>query len=485
MGKKKAIKSFKRFSETATMHGLYKIGHSPTRWSRLLWTVVVAGLFAGFVVEIVKLFKEHYSYKTYVKLDKQTLSKMEFPSVTICEANNFRLSVFKKFLPNVETLVQQTNFMGLQMDQIYTPRNFHLFQHLDMLRKNISVVKELSSTYYANKTLFHDWCTWSSVFNCKVPDDFADYFYMAQVGFCKTFNPKGKYVQISPGNRFGLTLKLFIDQTDKVPYFTDYGAGVLVMIHPKDVYPNPFSEGMLVQTGHVTRISLKKVISYRKKSPYPSKCSDGKGIFQVFPGAYTVNNCQYSCAIKLTLEKCGDIELAYKYHKPAEFAKSMGVLKKTNISNTNMIKCYQSLVQKFLNNKLACNCPAACKEERIFTSATSTQWPQPADMGYYKPIVAKLMNKSSVTNEEVHNGMVFLEIYYDELSIDIISEEVASIWTKVVSNVGGQLGLWLGASIFSLIEIIGYLSTSIVRLYDLKVGPSSKQKDKDIPDISL
>ena len=467
-------KSFKQFTETATVHGLYKIGHSSSTLKRAAWTIVVVGLFGALVYQLTLLLIDHFSYKTYTEIDKITATTMQFPSVTICHTNNFKLSEFKKIVPNIKELVEKTRNKSILFNSIIPIRSSDVARYEKVFKSNSTLNKQLSSTPGALQWKFMDWCTWTSVIECKYPDDFADFFYVSSMGFCTTFNPKGKYTQISAGHAFGLELKLFVDQSDKVPTLVEGSGGVTVMVHPKEIYPNPMSEAMLIPTGFQTRIALKKTVHHRQKSPYSSNCTDGKGIFQIHPGNYTVKNCQYTCFMKAALEICGDREAAYQYHKPIQYAESLKRFKSKNVSDISIGACFRQIYDKYLQNKLKCDCPPSCIEHRIHRTASSAQWPQLADMEYYRPLIAKFTNKTTVSNQDVYNSLVSLQIYYEELGHDEIREQVASPLSKLASNIGGQFGLWLGASFFSVTEVIVYLFTSVVRVYQHKIRPAKE-----------
>jgi len=43
-----------------------------------------------------------------------------------------------------------------------------------------------------------------------------------------------------------------------------------------------------------------------------------------------------------------------------------------------------------------------------------------------------------------------LEIYYEQMSYEILSESESYLFVNFMSDVGGQAGLWLGASILTL-----------------------------------
>jgi hypothetical protein len=57
----------------------------------------------------------------------------------------------------------------------------------------------------------------------------------------------------------------------------------------------------------------------------------------------------------------------------------------------------------------------------------------------------------------VQKSIVSVNIFYGSLSYTLSEEEVACDWVCVVSNIGGTLGLFMGAGILSLAEIVEVL----------------------------
>lgn len=458
-------RSFKQFSETATIHGLYQIGHAEGVLRRVVWGTIFLSLFGVLLGTAIVTFRDFFTHKSYTEVESKTQGPMEFPSVTICHANNFRLSAFGDYKAEIKALLKSTRERSLGTKSIIPAMNSDIFTAMTAMFTNSSIIKQMSSTPDALQWNFDDWCTFSYSSECKYPDDFKDFFYHSLNGFCKTLDFKGKRKQVAPGLIFGLGLKLFIDQQDKVPLASDNGGGVIVMVHPRDVYPNPFAKGILLPTGSESFISLTKLVFKRLKKPYKSNCTDGKGHFQIYPGKYSVINCQYSCHVRNMMEQCGYIEQAYKYHKPKEFAESLKRLKKVPNNLTDVRQCMNTI---FSDN---CDCPAACNEEKLMTTVSSTQWPNPASMSYYKSLIANFTKRKNITDSEVSQSVLSLKVFFDELGYDVVSELPANKWPQLLSNIGGQMGLWIGASVFSLFEVIIFFVRLCVRSIKRRVGP--------------
>ena len=473
--------TFKRFSEISTMHGLYRIGHSDGLLRRVAWGIVVTALFASVIALTTMTLKEHFSHVYFTEMEKVTEGSMIFPSVTICHANNFKLSAFRSKADNLtelmKRLIDSTITHSLNVGEIIPPTGSEVAKEFAKAYINSTVIRQLSATPDALYWNFEDWCKFSLRSACNYSRDFHDYFFSSTSGFCKTFNLNKTYIQIAPGYAFALNMKLYIDEWDKLPLLNDNGAGVIVMIHPQDIYPNPYTEGILLPLGFESQISIRKLAFSRLKSPYKSNCTDGKGAFLIYPGRYTVQNCQYSCILKYLLETCGYHESAYEYHRPKEYAKSLKISREKNYSTTEMYGCIRTVFSEGTASKIqGCSCQPACFEEKILTKTTYAQWPHPSAAEYYRKLVSNFTNRKDMTKEQLYQSLVSLRVFFDELGYDSIREKPRSTFTSLLSQIGGQFGLWIGASIFSVTEILIFIFNTVIFAWKRKVDPEKERE---------
>ena len=56
--------------------------------------------------------------------------------------------------------------------------------------------------------------------------------------------------------------------------------------------------------------------------------------------------------------------------------------------------------------------------------------------------------------EDVENGIVKLNIYYDSLTYTESTESVSINFVSLFSSIGGFMGLFLGMSVMTLVEIL-------------------------------
>ena len=68
-----------------------------------------------------------------------------------------------------------------------------------------------------------------------------------------------------------------------------------------------------------------------------------------------------------------------------------------------------------------------------------------------------------------------LDIFYQELSYEEIQQNIAFEFLSLLSEVGGFLGLLLGASVLTVCELVDYISLTFAKKMNTqrKVAPSS------------
>ncbi|KAK6031479.1 Amiloride-sensitive sodium channel [Ostertagia ostertagi] len=68
--------------------------------------------------------------------------------------------------------------------------------------------------------------------------------------------------------------------------------------------------------------------------------------------------------------------------------------------------------------------------------------------------------KNFLQSDDRHAAM--LEIYYEQMSYEVLRESESYSIVNLVSDIGGQMGLWLGASVLTAVEIVIFLFNIVV-----------------------
>ena len=262
-------------------------------------------------------------------------------------------------------------------------------------------------------------------------------------GLCYTFNPDGRFFQYVGGKSFGLHIGLFVNTTKNKAKWVE------VSLHQQDEFPFPFLDGIVISPGFSTDIALKMRKILRRQSPYPSHCTLEEKEHLLFPGKYTSENCEVTCYMEETINSCKTTlpweSLLYfsKVNKPKLLKNAIDFVEGKCISNNN---------SSLLALLAQCNCRVPCNEVKFEKM-----------LSFIKTGYDKLSE---------------VKIYFQDLSNEVITETPVWSFTKLLSDIGGMTGIWLGASVLSIIEMfILFLNTPV---YLLRNRRGINQKTEEI-----
>ncbi len=70
-----------------------------------------------------------------------------------------------------------------------------------------------------------------------------------------------------------------------------------------------------------------------------------------------------------------------------------------------------------------------------------------------------------ILQQSFEKNFARLEIYYEALNFEKISESAAYDFASLVSDFGGSIGLWLGWSLFAVFELLQFLYCCLEALF--------------------
>ena len=457
----------------STIHGLSKIEKSKHWTVKLLWSAVILSLGAASIANIYNLAAEYFKRRTYLLVEEHANHTAKFPSVTICNANNFQRSKVGDLVEDLEARFQHLLNISLEKGVVVNLLNLPRAQTFMDQRSFASAKATQSASDWLFLESIEGWCRFGLFKTCN-QSDFKDYFFGLESGFCKTFNPDGKFTQVVVGSYGGLLLTLYLNQDDYMRLLPfDNGAGVFVKVHPQDVFPYPTNDWLAVEPGTQTQISIEQKIMLREQKPYKSECVN-RDEDLIYPGRYHVNNCLQSCYHLKLYDRCGIVEASVLYHLKQKGKKFPSLPR--NIAE-NPAACGLEFYANLTANKVFCDCPLPCYEETFKLTATSSRWPAEADMQYYKPVLSKVLNRTNLSKDFINSNFLQLKVYFKSLSYQKVTEVPAMNFFSLVAGIGGSLGLFIGASFFSIFEFLTFIVAALFGRYHKRIGHLDGDRD--------
>ncbi|KAG8513500.1 Amiloride-sensitive sodium channel subunit gamma [Galemys pyrenaicus] len=228
-------------------------------------------------------------------------------------------------------------------------------------------------------------------------------FHHPMYGNCYTFNNRENETILSTsmgGSEYGLQVILYINEEEYNPFLV-LSTGAKVIVHRQDEYPFIEDVGTEIETAMATSIGMHLTESFKLSEPYSHCTEDG-----------------------------------------------------SDVPIKNIYKAAYSL-QAFIREELGCQsvCREACSFKEWTLTTSLAQWPSTVSEKWLLSVltwdqgqqIKKKLNKTDLAK---------LLIFYKDLNQRSIMESPANSIEMLLSNFGGQLGLWMSCSVVCVIEII-------------------------------
>ncbi|CAF1442690.1 unnamed protein product [Rotaria sp. Silwood1] len=268
--------------------------------------------------------------------------------------------------------------------------------------------------------------------------------------------------------------------------------GMIAMVHDNAQLPLIDSAGMALATGFKHRITYtKKIISYLR-SPY-STCNDEippmmQAMFDNYQGAeygYSEDICYELCTEVFTYQQCGCIN-PIQWNSRLIFLPETKEMIMAPLCNTSD-KCYSDAAHVFLTSsslldKYCSYCPQQCLVTDF--NIKSSLWKAPPTwlMDDIKTFVENSeiplpIDWSTNWRSYIDSSYLSIDLVHESTLIENYTQTATMSAVDVLSNVGGQTGLWIGVSFLSIMELAEMLYRLARYQYHTIRRPHNRTKD--------
>ncbi|XP_065114673.1 acid-sensing ion channel 1C isoform X7 [Paramisgurnus dabryanus] len=467
------------FANSSTLHGMSHIfayGHMTFR--RFLWTLSFLGSLGLLLFVCMDRVYYYFEFPHVTKLDEVAAPNLTFPAVTFCNLNEFRFSkITKNDLYHVGELLALLN-------EKYQIANPHLAEPdvLAMLKEKANFVnfkpKSFNMTDFYNRT-GHDisdmllQCTFRG--DPCLPQNFSTIY--TRYGKCYTFNSgldgNPLLTTLKGGTGNGLEIMLDIQQDEYLPVWgdtdeTSYEAGIKVQIHSQDEPPFIDQLGFGVAPGFQTFVSCQQQLLQYLPPPW-GDCRSSAMDSEYF-STYSITGCRIDCETRYLLENCN----CRMVHMPGT----------STVCTPEQYKDCADPALDFLVEKdnNYCVCETPCNMTRYGKELSMVKIPSKASAKY----LAKKFNK---TEQYIGDNILVLDIFFEALNYEKIEQKKAYEVAGLLGDIGGQMGLFIGASVLTILEIFDYLyevfKDKVLGSFLRKRRPHRSASDNlDFPEIS-
>eukprot|EP00112_Aurelia_sp_Birch-Aquarium-sp1_P016597 Seg378.11 transcript_id=Seg378.11/GoldUCD/mRNA.D3Y31 product="Acid-sensing ion channel 1" protein_id=Seg378.11/GoldUCD/D3Y31 len=412
-----------------TIHGFGKIFTHKKVFGRVIWAIIFLSSCAFLFLQLFALLQKFARRDFVTKIEIERTQELDFPTITICDTDKVKAPVVKNF--SGKCLPNQAG-------------NEDLFEYGCKLF--------LAGMKYA--------CIFDSSRKCSFPDDFTP---ALNPSYCYSINKNGLFRQKGANRLYGLEMLTFknssefkaVDNDGMHPLrLSQEKRGLFLKVHSPSVNIGiSADEAIPLVSGYYTEVVLKKTVYVRLTHPYDTNCSSFSSVKNIFGGNYTVRNCFAACILHFMYRECGNVLPPFwRYMPPEEYPRLQ------NLSKAFL--CFQRVYDE--SSKLECDCPPPCYEEKYETKVTIS----PLIHSHFTPKLMKELRKrlnipENVAIESFKPHIARLSVFYESLVTEKHIEQELYDVESLLSDFGGLMGLLVGASVISLVELIWLIVTSI------------------------
>ncbi|XP_062609173.1 acid-sensing ion channel 1C-like [Saccostrea cucullata] len=456
------------FVGECSMHGIGHIFQRPF-YRGIIWFVAV-GVSTGYLLYL--LYKEWINYHQYPFLaisSVKSVSSIQFPAVTFCNLSPFNRSkvasdprdeVYHLSLSRLNNLVDEINWTDpyYQNNGYFAPRTFN-----DVANETLEINSVVKYITFDGKGV-------------NLKHDLTE--KVASNGMCYTWNSNGSVTTSSTGSSFNFIALLSVNN-DQNYQNTDCSNGFKVAVHDPLEDPAIENSGFLVPPGRIALAKLSKTTYSYLGPPFKAfgdtYCDDPSSpdfTNPVHPAPYSINACKRKCESDLMFQRCGCITLGsngdhticsqYQYHQ---------CLYNSSYQNTRSATTFST-----------CDCPEPCQQTTYNAQMSYAVYPTEDTANF-------MSKKMGLPKDYFSENFVELHIHFDYLQVHKVEQvPLYTSYQDILSNIGGQMGLLLGASLLSLLEFVEFflncgiflLRKGFYKAHNNKVNKENYSEDEKI-----
>uniref|UniRef100_A0A1I7TK36 Amiloride-sensitive sodium channel n=1 Tax=Caenorhabditis tropicalis TaxID=1561998 RepID=A0A1I7TK36_9PELO len=457
------------FCETTTMHGPKRIFQGK-RWATLFWFVMVSCSLGLLITQVVILASEYLSKPTVSDVSFLINEDgMDFPLVTVCNLNPIRKSYIREMNKTGDVHPEMINYLMQWFTEIATLVGSSDRQNLHEGNQELQEYQNKHPNFTADQFFMEAGFDCSDVVKlCTFQGELFDCCslttpILTPLGKCFTLDlsksPKANmHKQTEPGIQAGLAITLdahleeqFDGSSDSMDalFTNSFVDGFRYFVHPPNTIPHLASDEFTVSPNSVAYSAISSDRYVLLPSHQWGNCTDDypKGINSDLP--YSSGNCLALCKAKYFLDNCGctpalyNIENRSKECTPYETFTCID----TKLSEHNKI------TGKLEYQPPSCtHCAQQCNS-LVFRAYNS--YGSQFSAGAFNWLRSK---NSNWTVGHMKANFQMINIFYRDMAYTEYNQVQDASITQLLSDIGGNMGMFLGMSVITITEICLFFS---------------------------
>eukprot|EP00117_Sycon_ciliatum_P016940 scpid45734/ scgid16157/ Acid-sensing ion channel 1; Amiloride-sensitive cation channel 2, neuronal; Brain sodium channel 2 len=464
------ISGLREFFGETTMHGVQYTFRGGLLL-RFVWLLGVLGCLCGFFYFFITAAINYAGFPSNTKVDIITADSLPTPAITICNSNVALASGVAKSLRNLAFLCRTYNltviddargcpFTAQQRDTLTesdTRLPAEIIQEIGQSKENM-VLDELVRSLSTNGT----------VYTYENSSSFIT--FITALGLCHTYNADGRFpYQTTIGVNGGRRFIINVNQNEYAG-ITLLSAGVEVYIHNPGELVQRGQHAIYVGPGQRANIAVKPARRHILGSPYRTPPCTNENLNRDKSLPYSPARCELDCQNQYIAEECECLPLTVSAGVTLTLPSGRRVSRYCSVQE--YFSCSSLLDYAFHNNvSVYSECRSRCllpceapPNTYIYGSALS--WDLFPNFIASELIIEVLTDfglydnpRNITTNLQlVRENFAQINVFYESLSYERIDEQVSVTLSTLFGSVGGNLGLFIGASMLTLLEFGQYIT---------------------------
>ncbi|CAF0762726.1 unnamed protein product [Adineta ricciae] len=467
----------KEFGLNTSTHGIPGIARSESTHNRIFWIVCLLIFFGIMVYFVTEAILAYFTYPTQTSVSIILEWPQAFPALTVCNYSPFR---YDRFIGPFLNYTNMRNLTNTTDTSHFTVEQSHYIQ--DFLTYKLNQNESLNDLFYSLDSMMM-YCNYNGM-SCEASN--FTWFISPNFGLCYTFNAllkttgqDGLKYNADNGSSGILQLRFYVHQHQYVPYLSN-GVGMAILVHDNIQLPIIELATMYLSPGKHHRLGYAKKSSIFLPAPYTT-CNQNltlgmKVMFNEYHDTdygYALYPCYLSCIQAYTYQKCG---CGHPFRWNIRSIVLPNTDKIINIPLCDLKNpCYNEATTEIMNTQsiwttFCPDCTQECSYSEFIITSSSLSAPPQFLMNDIKAFVESSqvplpVNWSTTWTSEIQASYVSLEVAYETTRTEVYSQQATIGIVDVISNVGGNTGLWIGISFLSLMELAEMLYRLIRSLY--------------------
>ena len=405
-----------------------------------------------FIISCYFVTRELIDFLTYpVQTQRKHVAEKQimFPAVAVCNSNPFSTNYSINYL--VDYLESNTKYSYLQAVNSNSSQNLTKLSFLNKIFATDSNVKYLirSTFYNLNDSIKKQFSLPmnETILNCqfkskKCSDADFKWFYSFHHGTCHLFNTHGTHRSTDVGIESGLKLELFTGLESSVPNLHNAVGGFQIFLfNQSDNYRlmDTFRNKIVVETGTELTVGMDRVFSNRLEKPYTDCTRATLNLNQNTTYKHTI--CVQLCVDDVILKKCGCTTIGSKKGARA-------------CSRPLEITCALHFYRENLSSQCEQLCPLECESQDYRVKSSSAKQ-FPTNFYAHHLLETRFVKYyDSLTVDEVKKSVSRLNLFYEDLSFELITQIPSYSTASLFAHIGGILTFFIVANLKILFKCL-------------------------------